>query len=325
MEVVFAITAVQNAGKALSVMKSLRNFKEALDDPEVDKFLILWYQLQGVNKTLSELLNFQKREATFEYVESAVAMAIKTIEKIELFLSIDLDIEGDDGRPANRKSWSQWLNKKRNGIHKKEKLPELSERISHTIQLMTMAMTTVSAVVPVEQRMAKSNYVWESTAFEAAHSIFLEFQTGRMSNRPLGSGEFYQYDGGEHKCLGRAQMILKQNDDSKYLEVSNAPQGSLKSEEDLEAEDQQFSFNIPLNSTFNISQMWGSDTEDNFCFSPNDVVFKIKDCFVSFESVYRIGEDRSERTITAELFEIVTTMLATDEQDEMKLRKILKL
>eukprot|EP00659_Diplonema_papillatum_P013182 gene13182-20356_t len=85
-----AISVVQNASKAICTLHSLHKFERSVNESAIDNFVFLWHQLECMNEPLNTLLRLQSRESTMPYVDPAVRLSRKSIERVENFLATDM-------------------------------------------------------------------------------------------------------------------------------------------------------------------------------------------------------------------------------------------
>ena len=162
-----------NAKRAVDILKELGNVPE--------EGYLLWRLLDATSPALELAVELACRHETLRYVESAVAMTQRTIQRCEQVLQREEE-EGDE-RPEDAASWSTWFAVKKGGVERRVLVKTLCENLSMCQQALQLGLMAVQ--VEFGPCRTQAPFQLLPDVVEAAKTMLESFEMGRCDHQLL--------------------------------------------------------------------------------------------------------------------------------------------
>eukprot|EP00754_Rhynchopus_humris_P049254 Rhum_TRINITY_DN8288_c0_g1::Rhum_TRINITY_DN8288_c0_g1_i1::g.27089::m.27089 len=295
-------------GKVLSVIGSVRKLEQKFD-PAMSDFVLLWHRLSALDAPLRLLQRLQTREATRGDVEAAVQTATLVTEEVCAFL--ESDQPEDDERPNDFESWRRWLVQAKGHISRKEALPALSTRLDRAVQTVQVTLLTVQLTHAKIAADPCYPFLWLQGVAERAINIYSKILNGsnERGDKVLAAGDVWRQSGSSWRRLGRGALVLDANSDPEATFTARV--------RNVDDDDDDLNEEFALDEQARVTRAWGSDKSLGDGLE-DALVYKLpggSGLLLQFASPPATGSERTECSISAELFEVLYTLLRTKDQD----------
>eukprot|EP00906_Rhabdomonas_costata_P035329 RCo049637 len=294
MAVALVSTMVTVATTTKRAVDLLRGFQ---DLPEEGFFL--WKLLDCLTEPLQLCLRLQRRFEAVRVVGPAVTLTQKTVARCEVVLARDTD--EDDERPDSQVAWGRWLNHHKEGLTRRQALPELIQKLHICAQVLQLAIQTVQLQCPESRRGPKAPFLFLPEAVEEAHRIVLDFEFGRHSEFKLSVGSVCHlrrsHGGGADQtwvCCGLQLITLRWSESDKgfNLEFQRLRESDAEPPDDdgSDSDGENLVPAVSLSPGTTLSRLWGDSMELHegcrLAVRPHDLVYVVNSSHcVTFGSV----------------------------------------
>lgn len=306
------------AGPALGgIVKVAQGTKKALDfiqsfNGVEEEGYVLWKTLDSLAKPLQVAQDLMCRHEALCVFEGPVSLVKFLIARVECILEKD-EVEGDE-RPAGKESWSKWLQHKKDGKERKERILEMLPKLNGAVTMLNLAMNTLACQPALCARVQPDCcFYFVPDAFAQARRLLQEFVFGRVTSQHLCGGVFWSKEVGSSSSavllqnMGACHVVLERQQGGNGVQLRfRCAENAADDEEADDFDDREPWADEIVKITKAKPALErrtrgnaGSLLPDVADGATTPVVYKVGDCVLEFAP---------EGTVSAEMFEALLVM-----------------